>query len=203
MAERARIDLFGEDRGHEQFFRPLLERLAKDEGLDVEIHVVSASGGHPRALDALRSFQKALARGFGRTPDLLVVVRDANRENWRNVKNDVIRVIDPAVFPRAVVACPAPYVERWCIADPAAFKKIVGVEPGRDPDSRDREAYKRLFSAAIHKAGIPILIDEMDLAPDLVAAMDFYVAGKAQPSLKHCMEDLRGALRALAAERNG
>jgi hypothetical protein len=194
---RLRVDLFGEDRGHEQFGRPLVARLARETGVPIEIRVLSASGGHPRALQALRSFQKAVAAGVRRAPDLLVVIRDSNRESWKEVRAEVARIIEPSVFPRVVVACPEPYVERWCIADPEAFQRVVGVPPGRDPRSRDREAYKALLRVAVEKAGVVVLVDEMDLAPELVDAMDLYKAGKVQQSLKHYVDELRGALQSL------
>jgi hypothetical protein len=199
MAEglRPRVDLFGEDRGHEQFGRPLLEKLARETGVQIEIQVPSAHGGHPRALQALRSFQRMVAAGVRRAPDLLVVMRDANRGSWAEVRAEVVRLIDPGVFPRVVVACPEPYIERWCIADRDAFRRVVGVLPAPDPGSRDREVYKQLLRTAVEQAGVPVLVDELDLAPDLVAEMDLYRAGKAQPSLRHCVDELRGALQSL------
>jgi hypothetical protein len=37
----------------------------------------------------------------------------------------------------------------------------------------------------------------MEYAPDLVAAMDLYHAGKNQPSLRHFVDELRSALQLL------
>ncbi|MFL6197206.1 MAG: hypothetical protein ACJ75H_23670 [Thermoanaerobaculia bacterium] len=44
-------------------------------------------------------------------------------------------------------------------------------------------------------AGQPILTTEMEYAPDLVNAMDFFRAGRNQPSLKHFLEEIRSALQ--------
>jgi hypothetical protein len=56
--KRKRVAVFAEDRGHEEFLRAVLERLADEFGHDLEIRVQSARGGHPRALSELSLFQK-------------------------------------------------------------------------------------------------------------------------------------------------
>jgi hypothetical protein len=49
----------------------------------------------------------------------------------------------------------------------------------------------------ILRADQPILTSEMEYAPDLVTAMNFFRAGKNQPSLKHFVDEIRSALQQL------
>ena len=45
MSKLSRIDLFAEDRAHEAFLCPLLERLARETEKEVSVRVRSARGG--------------------------------------------------------------------------------------------------------------------------------------------------------------
>jgi hypothetical protein len=106
--------------------------------------------------------------------------------------------VDEAIFPRRAVGCPDPHVERWCFADPVAIQEVLGCPCPADPGKCERDAYKQLLRQTILSAGQPILTDEMEYAPDLVASMDLFRAGKNQPSLKHFTEEIRKALQSLA-----
>jgi hypothetical protein len=74
------IDLFVEDRAHEEFLRALLYRLAREEKTSVIVHVRSARGGHGRALTELSLYQQSIVKSAGDLlrPDMLVVAIDAN-----------------------------------------------------------------------------------------------------------------------------
>lgn len=199
MADRPRIDLFCEDRAHEQFVRALVARLAGEEGLKPTVRAMSARGGHPRALAEFRLWQRAFLNQARRgLPDLLVLVIDANCQGWSTAHGQIQGAIDQAVVPNHVVGCPDPHIERWYIADPAAFEAVVGVQPGRDREKCERDVYKRLVEQAVDSAGLPLLTGTADLAPDLVAAMDLYKAGRAQRSLRLFVKGLRAELRRLA-----
>lgn len=194
-----RIDLFCEDRGHELFVRALITRIAREERVGLWVASVSTRGGHGRATQELSLWQKLMRGGHpGGPPDVLVVAIDCNCGQWSDVRASIVETIDAATFPRALVACPDPHVERWCFADPVAFRDVVGSAPPRDPGKCQRDLYKRLFGEALKTAGAVVLGGEMDMAPDIVRRMDFFRAGKAQPSLKHFIDDLRAALRELA-----
>ena len=89
------------------------------------------------------------------------------------------------------------YVEKWCLADPQAIQEILGVAAPAVPEKCERHFYKQLLRQTILGSGQPILTNEMEYAPDLVAAMDLYHAGKNQPSLRHFVDELRSALQLL------
>jgi len=203
MAERRRIALFCEDRGHELFVRSLLGRLAAEAGLESIVTAPSARGGHARALGEFVLWQRDFLRQTTHTlPDLVILLIDANCSPWNEARGRLEEAIDQGVIPHHVVGCPDPHVERWYIADPSAFEEVVGAPPGRDRDKCERQLYKRLVQDAASRAGTPLLTGPADLAPDLVERMDLYRAGKNQPSLGHFLDDLRGALRRLAQSSN-
>lgn len=106
----------------------------------------------------------------------------------------IMRAVNSAVFPTAVVGCPDPHVERWCFADPSAFRNVVGVTSPRDPGKCERGLYKRMLADALEKGGQMVLGDTMEIAPDLVNAMDLYRAGQNSPSLAHLIGSIRALL---------
>jgi hypothetical protein len=196
MARMIRVDLYCEDRGHEDFVRALLLRLGREEAVELALQVRAGRGGHAAALTEFDTWQRAKRRGTdNETPDLLILVIDGNCEGPTQAKKRISEAVDPWIFPRFVVGCPDPHVERWCLADPPTFAEVVGRAPGPDPGKCERQIYKHLLRENILAAGQPILTDAMEFAPDLVAAMDLYRAGKSQPSLRHFVDELRGALR--------
>lgn len=200
MAERPWIDLYCEDSGHEQFARALLKRLAGEISLKLSINTVSGRGGHGQAVTEFKAWQRAVTSGRGishQIPDLLVLMIDANSTGWAPVRREIEQAIDRAVFPRYAIGCPDPHVERWCLADPQAVQKVLGIAAPPDPGKHERGLYKNLFRQTILKAGQPILTNEMEYAPDLVNAMDLFRAGKNQPSLKHFVDEIRIALQQL------
>ena len=200
MAEpRLLVDLYCEDRGHEEFSRALIQRLAGEEQTPIRLRTQNSVGGHGRAVTEFRLWQRKVVKGLSeRVPDLLVLVIDGNCKDWGSAHKELRAVVDSSLFPHFVVGCPEPHVERWCFADPESFKMIVGQAPPADPGKCERLCYKNLLHRTILDAGQPILTTAMEFAPDLIEAMDLYRAGKNQRSLGHFVDELRQALRRLA-----
>jgi hypothetical protein len=194
----ARANLFCEDSGHELYARALLKRLADEEALALQLVPRSTRGGHGRAISELRAWQRALRKGLQTSRgDLLVVLIDANCQGWHAARHEVTAAIDTTLFPRVVVGCPDPHVERWCLADPAAVQQVIGTNAAPDPDKCERGLYKRILEDALLAADLPILGDPMDYAPELVRATDLYSAAKRQPSIGSFVSELRAALRSM------
>ncbi len=193
------VQLFCEDSGHERFLRPLIQRVAQEERVHVDLSVGSARGGIGRALAEFVLFQRMLRHAIhNRRPDLLVLVVDANCTGWNERRRELQEAIDLGLFPRAVVGVPDPHVERWCIADPLAFQAVVGTPPPPDPGKCERDLYKRLLANALDRAEIPVLTGPTEIAPDLVEGMDWTTIDRNCPSLAHLVSDLRSQIRQFA-----
>lgn len=196
-------DLFVEDRAHEEFLKNMLSRIAQEEEVSLSLQIRSARGGHPRALDEFRSYQKALLRGLADmvVPDLVVVAIDANCHSFATARGEIEAAIEPALKDVAVVACPDPHVERWYLADPDSFMAVVGFRPQPGKKKCERNVYKDMLSKAISRAGHPPTLGGIEFAREIVAAMDLYRAGKSESSLKHFIEDAKALLRRLKASK--
>jgi len=192
-----RVDLFVEDSAHEGFGLALIERLGREEGLRVAVVTRSGRGGKARALGELRAFQKGLHAGHltARVPEIMAVMIDANDIGWHARRSEVENEIDGEVFPRSVIGCPDPYVERWLLADEPSFSSVVGAAPRRLGGAPSQEDYKRVLDDALSRGSVVALGGIPDLAPDLIDSMDLFRAGRNCPSLKDFMDGLRAALR--------
>jgi len=84
-------DIFVEDRAHEAFLRPLVERLAREEAKELQVRIRSARVGHGRALAELSLYQQTALKGGGdlTIPDLLVIGIDGNCDSFQAARKKV------------------------------------------------------------------------------------------------------------------
>jgi hypothetical protein len=195
------LDLYAEDKAHEEFVGALLHRLSRENRIESILTPRSAEGGAPRMLQELKGYQKGVRKGLFDTPDLLVVAQDTNCTPWHQVRQTLAECIDKETFPAFVVACPDPHIERWFFADPPSFQRVIGVEcePGRV--KCEKGLYKNKLRDALRRGGHLPTLESIEFALELVEAMDLYRAGKNESSLHHFLDELRGAL-ALLVGRN-
>lgn len=194
------IDVFAEDRAHEEFLRPLLRRIAEDEKLTVEVRVRSGRGGHSRAIAEFQLYQRLVENNAAERPDLVVVGIDGNCTTFAKKKRAIFEAATPTFQHRLVAACPDPHVERWYLADPVSFKQVVHHRPIIGKKKCKRDAYKKALSDAIRQGGNPPTLSGIEFASELVSAMDLYRAARNDRSLGAFVDDLRGKLRDLRAE---
>ena len=127
-------------------------------------------------------------------PDVLVILADANAAGPAARREEIERVGLEEVVPAVVIGTPDPCIEAWFLADPHAIADRFGVSapdpPGNDPDSIKGELVAKLIAAdqIITQGGA-------EFADDIVSVMDPYRAGRAAPTLKRFIDDLRSALR--------
>ena len=190
MSKPRRIDLFAEDRGHEELLKPLLERVAREQGKDVRVSVRSARGGHGRAITELKLYQKSILKGIGgeALPDVLVVAIDGNCAGFASAQKTIRDALADEFQDRTVGASPDPHIERWYLADRTAFHQVVGITPNVGKLKCERDVYKRLLADAVTAAGHPPTLGGIEFARELAEAMDFFRAGKSDSSLKHFLE---------------
>jgi hypothetical protein len=103
-----RVDLFVEDRAHEQLLPGLIQRLADEEECPCRVRVVSARGGHPRVAKELDTYQKVVET-TGQLPNLLVVGVDANCQGFRKAKRQYEGRLSDELRSVAVIAAPDPH----------------------------------------------------------------------------------------------
>lgn len=191
------VDLFVEDAAHEELLRGLVTRVAKEEGVFLEVRIRSAIGGHPRALSEFRLYQKlAAAVPAHRSADLVVVAIDANCSPFAAARNRIWKAVRTDFRDRVVTACPDPHIERWYLADLPTFKAVIGRGPETVEEKCARGHYKDILESAVRQAGHPVS-DGVDFAAPLAEAMDLYRAERSDPSFKAFVGDLRAALRRL------
>lgn len=195
MSELLRVDLFVEDKAHESFIRPLLERVAREKNLIVRCQVRSALGGRPRVFRELKLYNQHLVKNIMDTPDLLVVAVDSNCSSYAKIKKDIEGVINAIHRHMLICACPDPHIERWYMADPNSFYSIVGYRPELTSKKCVRDYYKQLLSRAIMGGNNPTIFSGIELASELANAMNLYQAGRTDASLKSFIDDLRNKLR--------
>lgn len=199
MGRRPVVDLFCEDAGHEGFARALLRRLANETNLPAPtVNVRAARGGHGRAISELGSWQRSLPRGAA-SCDILLVFIDGNSVGWAGQHRAVRDAVDQDRFSDVVIAIPEPHIEAWAAADPDALRQATGAVPPATPQRPDRWAYKRWLRDALERAGAVVLTDPMEIAADIVPAMDLFRASKQSPSLGRAVDDLRASLQRFAA----
>ena len=194
MSDRRLIDLFVEDRAHEELLKPLVARVAQEEGVEIRIRVRTARGGHPRALSEFKLFQRLRSRTRP-ISNLVVVAIDGNCSTFSDARDSFRRAATAAFHERLVVGCPDPHVELWYLADPQSFEAVVGDRPRVGRRKCERDHYKRVLDEAIHRGGHPPTLGGVEFASELIEAMDLYRAGKTAPSLKAFLDDLRAGLR--------
>ena len=184
--------MFGEDYAHEVVLHTLLNRLAADHGVSVEIHVRSATGGHGRMIQELKQYLAELRRGRAPLPDLFVVARDANCIGYADRVKEINAVVnDYQGF--IGLAVPDPHMERWLLIDSHAFKEVLG-KGCQAPDSKcDRDRYKQLLADAVRTAGVDPPLGGVEYAEEIIRAMDLDRASGNDVSFAHLLRDLRSA----------
>lgn len=195
MNEPLVADLIVEDRAHEEFLRPLLLRIAEEENVALKVRVRSARGGHVRALEEFRLFQRLIQKGEAPAPDFVVVGVDGNCVTFAEKREEIRKETEAAFLNRVVAACPDPHVERWYLADPESFLAVVGQRPAVGRKKCVRDHYKQALADAVRRAGHPPTLGGIEFAAELVAAMDLFRAGRGDRSLRAFVDDLRAQLR--------
>jgi hypothetical protein len=139
MSDLLVVDLFAEDRAHEEWLRSLLARLGRETGKNIIVRVRSARGGHGRVIDELQTYQLMRRRTISTSfPDLLVIAIDANCRNFVAAQQEIQDAPNPEFQHLAIKATPDPHIERWYLADLESFHRVVGITPNVPADKCDR-----------------------------------------------------------------
>ncbi|MCP4493905.1 MAG: DUF4276 family protein [Gammaproteobacteria bacterium] len=188
------ISMFVEDHAHYEFFKALLQRLAREYGLEIQLDWQNVRRGHGKVIRELRQYLRDLYRGKSGWPDLVIVATDANCKGLRERLREVTDVTNRAEA-RIVCAIPDPHIERWLLLDSSAFKHVFG--RGCDaPDQKcERARYKKQLTECIVKAGIIPNFGGIEYMNEIVQAMDLDRAGRADTSLATLLSDLHAVFQ--------
>ena len=194
------ILLFGEDYGHEVVVRAVIERLAADLGMSVNITVRSSRGGYGAMQAELEMFVRDLMRQQVGRPDLLVLATDANCVGRRAREEQLAPILNPlqGLLP-VVMAIPDPHIERWLLIDSHAFKRVLGRGCSTPASKCQRGLYKDLLARAVRETGVRAFIGGMEHAEDIVRAMDIQRMRQTEESFGRLIGDLERALAAWQA----
>jgi hypothetical protein len=205
MSKSVLIDLFVEDRAHEELLKPLINRVGEEEQVQVQVSVRTARGGHARAISEFILYQHTAEAGrlTGSPADLVVVGIDGNCSTFAKKRDEIQSVATPIFINRLIVACPDPHVERWYLADPQSFNSVVGDLPKVGTKKCERGHYKQILADSIRRAGHPPTLGGIEFASELAATMHLYRAGKNSVSLRAFLDDLRAKLRGFSASYTG
>lgn len=197
-AARILVDIFAEDHAHEAFIRAVISRIGREQKLNLHPRIRNGRGGHGRVMTEFNLFQKAIlgqTSALGDIPDIIIIAIDANCKRFMQACREIGKSIKPEFSDRAVIACPDPHIEKWYLADSESFCEIIGREPRSIKAKCERDIYKRLLAETIRSADHPLTLGGIEFAEDLVNAMDFYRAGKKDPSLNAFITELNRHLK--------
>lgn len=198
MPESIRAVLFAEDAAHGAFLKPMLSRVATEEKVPLRIDVVSAQGGHARAMGEFKIWHttRTLRPSVVTEVDAVVVAIDGNCSSFAETRDRIRRATPGHLLDRLVAACPDPHIERWFMADPESFARVAGAVPDVGPEKCARDHYKRILVRAVESGGMSATPGSgREFARHLVSGMDLYRAGKNCRSLGAFIGDTRDLLR--------
>ena len=198
------IDLFVEDSAHEAFIRACVNRLAAETGTPITLQIRNARGGRAKVINEFKQYQLVLLSRVSATrccPDLVVVGLDANCRKRPAMIKELLNVLDPRLRPLIVFACPSTHIELWYLADSKAFAAAVGHAPTIGRKKCKRDYYKGVLAQAVVHSGHPAMLGGIDFAQDIVAKMNFYVAGKTDKGLKLFWDETRRRFNSIKQSR--
>ncbi len=184
------INLIVEDRAHARFLEALLNRLADQYAVPVEIRLGSARGGHGRVISKLKEYTNDLQNDQVILPDLLIVATDGNCKGFSERKHEIDNALR-GFSGQFICAIPDPHIERWLLIDSAAFKKVLGKGCSAPVQKCERDLYKRLLQEAVQQTGIKARFGGIEYTEELVHEMNLDYLERTEESLGKLLRSLR------------
>jgi len=197
MVGKIRIAYFLEDIAQEKFLRALVTRVAQQAGLspdDLVEEVRNATGGIPRVLAELKRFLADVQSASTNPYQILIVAVDSNCAKYPEVRKEIAAIVEKSNYHSPVVlAIPNPYIERWYMMDPEAFKSATGAIIVSKAPRRHckRDKYKKILQKALLRAGIKPILGGAEYGEKVARQIDLYIAGKSDRSFGYFVRDLK------------
>ena len=187
-----KIALFVEDYAHRQVIGALVQRIADECDVAMQLDWRNAVGGHGKVTTELSNYMRDLKRQGDPRPDLIVVATDANCKGLNERMREISGRDEPAPM---ILAIPDPHIERWLLLDGAAFKTVFGQGCSAPDRKCSRNRYKQLLIEAIYAAGHTPILGGIEYAEDILYHMDIDRATNVDRSLRRFVEELRNMFR--------
>lgn len=188
------INLFVEDVAHEDFLTALIQRLADEYNVEINIKASSVRGGRGTVITELKQYQRDLQHHKENLPDLIIVGTDSNCKGLMDREKEINEVITD-LADIVISMIPEPHIERWLLLDSEAFKVVFG-KGCRKPDQKcERDRYKNMLLNAIYQATMTPPIDGIERLEELVYAMDFQRMEQSDRSIRRFLTALQRQFR--------
>ena len=166
------ISLFVEDIAHEDFLTALIQRLANEYKVEINIKTYSVRGGHGTVITELKQYLRDLQHYKEDLPDLIIVGTDSNCKGLSERETEINQVTSN-LGDLVISMIPEPHIERWFLLDSEAFRTVFG-KGCLAPDQKcERGRYKGLLLNAIYEATMVPPLDGIEHVEELVYAMNF------------------------------
>jgi len=187
------VSLFGEDAGHEAVLKALLARMSTDYNVQLRVRSLSATGGFTRVHYKFDSYLNDIARGKIAVPDMIIVATDGNCKGYIERRQEIQRVAQPhpALSGIVVYAIPDPHIERWLLADPAAFRAVLGRGCNLPQHKCQKDFYKRLLVQEVQAANVKPILGGLEYAEDIIGAMDLVAVEMSESSFEKLLKELK------------
>ncbi len=187
-----KVALFVEDWAHRQVIGAIVNRIAEENSLQIELDWRNSVRGFSKVASEFKRYIKDIEGLVGDRPDLIIVASDAHCKGF-NSRSKELQIQNS--YAPVIQAIPDPHIERWLLLDGAAFKSVF--EIGCDaPDLKcDRSRYKNLLTSAIKKANVNPSLGGIEFSKDIVNNIDIRRAARADDSFKRFVEQVLAIFR--------
>lgn len=188
------INLFVEDVAHEDFLTALIQRLADEYNIEINIKPSSVRGGCGKVITELRQYLRDLQHYQEDLPDLVIVGTDSNCKGLSERETEIHHVTSD-LGNLVITMIPEPHIERWLLLDSEAFKTVFG-KGCPSPDQKcERDRYKKMLLNAIYEATKVSPLDGIERIEELVNAMNLQRVAQIDRSLERFLRVLRRQFR--------
>jgi len=193
------ILLFVEDAAQEKFLKPLILRMAKEEGCHFHVRPRSVTGGFPKVLGEIEKLAQSYQKGMVSLPDKILVCIDANCQGY-GVRKKALDQKAGVLKDFLIHAIPDPHIERWYLLDSGAFKLALGKGCKAPTEKCEKDRYKRLLNEAVTEANVEPLLGGIEYAGDIIDAYDIQRVASQEASFGHFINEFRSWLNQLRSE---
>ena len=188
------INLFVEDIAHEDFLVALIQRLANEYNVEINIKTSIVRGGRGTVITELKQYLRDLQHNKEDLPDLVIVGTDSNCKGLSEREKEIDQVTSDLTG-IVISMIPEPHIERWFLLDSEAFKTVFGRGCPAPDQKCERGRYKNMLLNAIYQATMTPPIDGIERVEELVNEMDLQRMEQSDRSIRRFLTALQRQFR--------